>query len=101
MRCWRSCGRLRSPSILIARITAMGDLRGLPILRVTRWNCGSRLRSRNKDLKEVTGALMKIVVAGMVLALAAPMMAQSVPPSEMLDAATLRSTADALLQQAK
>ncbi|AFL89546.1 hypothetical protein Terro_3329 [Terriglobus roseus DSM 18391] len=44
---------------------------------------------------------MKIAVAVMALAFASPMLAQTVPPSEMLDSATLRSTADTLLQQAK
>lgn len=44
---------------------------------------------------------MKIAVALMSLAMAAPMMAQTIPPSETVDAATMRSTGDALLQQAK
>ena len=44
---------------------------------------------------------MKILIAAMTVALTAPMTAQTVPPSELLDAATLRSTGDALLQQAK
>jgi len=45
--------------------------------------------------------MMKALTAAMALTLAAPLVSQTVPPSELVDAVTLHSTGDTLLQQAK
>ena len=44
---------------------------------------------------------MKSLIAIITLTLSATLAAQTVPPRELLDAATIRSTGEALLQQAK
>lgn len=44
---------------------------------------------------------MKVFIAAMALAVNAPLVSQTVPPSELVNAATLRSTGDALLQEAR
>jgi mannose-6-phosphate isomerase-like protein (cupin superfamily) len=43
---------------------------------------------------------MKVLGAALVLAMAVPLAAQTVPPSEVVNAATLRSTGNELLQKA-
>ncbi|SEC36069.1 cupin domain-containing protein [Terriglobus roseus] len=43
----------------------------------------------------------KLCIAATALALASPLVSQTVPPSELVDAVTLHSTGDALLQQAR